>query len=71
MAYANDTLAHAGTLTERLRTFRAALADRVARYRLYRQTHDELAALSDRDLSDLGLSRADIADVATEAAYNR
>ena len=69
MAYANDTLALGGSLIERIRTFRASLADRAARYKLYRRTLDELAQLSDRDLSDLGLARSDVARVAEEAAY--
>lgn len=36
---------------------------------VYRQTLRELEALSDRDLSDLGLSRSMIRRVAYEAAY--
>ena len=41
----------------------------VARRRLYSQTLAELSALTDRDLTDLGLSRANIAELAYEAAY--
>ncbi|MBP1807046.1 DUF1127 domain-containing protein [Rubellimicrobium aerolatum] len=48
---------------------RAALAQRLARYRLYRQTLDELGSLSDRDLADLGIHRSQIVDIATESAY--
>ena len=44
---------------------RKALAD----YRLYRQTLAELVALSDRELSDLGLSRLSIRQVAHESVY--
>lgn len=72
MAFANDThRTHAAgaTLWDRLADLRAALGERVARHRLYRQTVEELGALSDRDLADLGLHRALIADVAREAAY--
>jgi len=46
----------------------AGLRARLARHRKYRQTVAELAALSERELSDLGLSRADIRRVAREAA---
>ena len=44
---------------------RKSLADR----RLFRQTHEELAALTDRDLADLGISRHSIPDVARESVY--
>lgn len=37
------------------------------RYRKFRATHDELRAFSDRDLQDIGLSRANVRDVALEA----
>ena len=46
---------------------RKALAD----YRLYRQTLDELQALSDRELRDLGISRFTIRDVAQTASTAR
>lgn len=52
----------AGSLVARLG---AALADR----RRYRQTVGELSRLSDRDLSDLGVHRASIRDVAWESVY--
>ena len=45
--------------------FRAALAD----WRLYRATLDELRALNDRELADLGLSRHSIRDIAYESVY--
>ena len=37
-------------------------------YRNFRKTHEELSRLSDRDLEDLGIMRADIAAIAREAA---
>nr|WP_321457289.1 DUF1127 domain-containing protein [uncultured Cohaesibacter sp.] len=37
-------------------------------WRTYRETVDELSRLSNRDLSDLGISRGDISDIAREAA---
>ena len=37
---------------------------------VYRQTYDELSALSDRDLADLGIARASIPAVAREAAQS-
>ena len=41
---------------------------RFARYRMYRQTVNELAGLSDRALADLGLHRSMIRRVALQAA---
>ena len=66
MAYATQTDRTFGTAATGLR---ASLVERLARYRTYRQTMGELASLSDRELSDLGLTRADIGTVAREAAY--
>ena len=57
----------APSVWERLASLRAALAERTAQRRLYRSTLRELDALSDRDLSDLGLARADIGRVARQA----
>jgi uncharacterized protein YjiS (DUF1127 family) len=59
----------AGTFGARLAATWQGLSERLARHRLYRQTLNELSALSDRELADLGLHRAQIADVAADAAY--
>lgn len=40
-------------------------------YRLYRQTVKELSALSDRELSDLDISRWDIDRIARQSVINR
>ncbi len=71
MAYATQTDRALGgaTLTQRLGGARGTLAERFARYRTYRKTLNELAQLSDRDLADLGVHRADIAGIARDAAY--
>ena len=39
--------------------------------RRYRQTMNELSALTDRELEDIGLSRSDIEDVAQRCARGR
>lgn len=44
---------------------RKAFAD----YRLYRQTLNELGALTNRELSDLGISRLSIRQVAYDSVY--
>lgn len=69
MAYANDIRATHNGIFDRLATLFANLAERRARYAVYRETEHELNGLSDRDLSDLGLSRSSIKAVAYEAAY--
>ena len=46
------------------RLFKAA-ADR----RRYFTTYDELSALSDRELADIGLSRPNVADVARDSVW--
>lgn len=70
MTFANETTRAQQELTvwSWLRDLRTEVAERIAAYRLYRATLAELSALSDRDLSDLGLHRSMIEDVAREAA---
>lgn len=41
---------------------------RATKRRIYRETYRELAALSNRDLSDLGLARSEISRIAYQAA---
>jgi uncharacterized protein YjiS (DUF1127 family) len=52
-------------------TLKAKLAERLARYRVYRQTLAELGHLSERELADLGIHRSQITSIATEAAYGK
>ncbi|MCA8884055.1 MAG: DUF1127 domain-containing protein [Rhodobacteraceae bacterium] len=67
------------TLTSDIRRFEDSIADRIQRgidilkdhqkrRAAYRRTFDELMALSDRDLRDLDISRADIPAIARDAA---
>lgn len=49
--------------------FFADLGARYARYRTYRTTVAELDQLSDRELRDLGISKANIRSIAYQAAY--
>ncbi len=48
----------------------SALVAKWKAYRLYRTSLNELRALSNSDLADLGLSRSMIKRVALEAAYD-
>jgi uncharacterized protein YjiS (DUF1127 family) len=47
------------------------LLETVKRWWLYRQTMNELSRLSDRELNDIGVLRADLESVATKAAAGR
>ncbi|WP_308916735.1 DUF1127 domain-containing protein [Jannaschia sp. LMIT008] len=40
-----------------------------AQWRVYRKTRDELSALSERDLADLGVAPGDVEAIARQAAY--
>ena len=71
MAYMTDTRSARATLSDRYTTFKTDLADRWARYRVYRETVSELSALSNRDLADLGIGRGAIHGIAMEAAYGK
>ena len=68
MAYVNSRSSSV-SIADRFATFFKVAKDMVERRRVYLQTVAELANLSDRDLADLGLARANISDIAREAAY--
>lgn len=53
----------------RFTKFVADLRDYMARRAVYRQTLRELNELTERDLTDLGMARANIRSVAYEAAW--
>lgn len=50
--------------------FVAGLVAKAKAYSIYRKSVNELRALSNRELADLGLSRSMIKRVALEAAYD-
>ncbi|WP_425045737.1 DUF1127 domain-containing protein [Primorskyibacter sp. S87] len=52
-----------------LKAVAEALNNRFACYRVYRKTYNELFALSNRELADLGLHRSSLRRVAYQAAY--
>lgn len=49
--------------------FFGRMIEKLARYRVYRMTRDELTRLSERELNDLGIARAEIRGVAYRAAF--
>ena len=76
MAYASDArlaqprAAQAG-LGGKFQAFAAALSQRYARYRVFRDTINDLAILPDTVLADMGLTRSQIRSVAYEYAYGQ
>lgn len=46
------------------------LRQALAKRKTFQRTYHELSALTDRDLADLGIARADIKRLAQEAAYD-
>ncbi|MDX8348339.1 DUF1127 domain-containing protein [Cognatiyoonia sp. IB215446] len=69
MTYNTDTAFAGVSLAQRFAALRADLAERAAKRKVYRTTLNELRGLSDRDLNDLGMSRAMVKGIALEAAY--
>ena len=69
MAYMNSTRSVQVSFFDRFTAVAAGVKGLITRRRVFNQTLFELSQLSDRDLSDLGLSRANIEDLAREAAY--
>lgn len=53
------------------RRLKSDMAEQRRRHAAYRQVFDELAAMSDRELADIGIARSDIERIATEALPGR
>ena len=70
MAYVNSRSSSV-SIADRFAAFFKVGKDATQRRRVYNQTVAELTNLSDRDLADLGLMRANIRDIAREAAYTK
>jgi uncharacterized protein YjiS (DUF1127 family) len=56
-------------LVGKLQAIKADLAQRYARYRVFRDTVNDLAILPNSVLADMGLNRSQIRSVAYEYAY--
>ncbi len=71
MTYTTQTerTQHGALVRQLLSDLNAGLAQRLAQYRAYRSTVRELQACSDRELTDMGIHRADIHEIARQAAY--
>ena len=66
-------MAHAITLNDYAAPAATGLFARISRaisdYRVFRETLNELEALNDRELADVGITRYNVAAVARSAAY--
>lgn len=71
MAYATHTQTGPLSLLARIAEIREQAAEAFAAWRIYRSTVNELSALGDRELSDLGIARSQIRALAREAAYGQ
>ncbi len=52
----------------RIVSFFSNFAEAIERRRAFERVYSELASLSDRELSDIGLSRSQIVDIAWESS---
>lgn len=71
MAYQTQTGLAGPSILDRVANVRNLLADKWIAYQTYRSTFNELSSLTDRDLNDLGISRADIGRISREAAETK
>lgn len=71
MTYVNNSRTASLGLADRFATLVATVKANAAKRRIYVQTVRELNILTDRELTDLGISRLSIEDVARMAAYGK
>ena len=71
MAYVNTTRAVQVSASDRISGIFASISAMLARRRVYDRTIRELRQLTDRELSDLGIARSLITEIAREAAYGK
>ena len=70
MSIMNEVTNIRPALNNRIGGVIGGLSVRLAQYRTYRRTLDELAGLTDRELADLGISRHSLRSIAYRAAYD-
>ena len=71
MAYVNTTTAARKGFADRLAFVKDVVLAAINQRRVYTRTVAELNSLTDRELSDLGISRLGITEIAREAAYGK
>ncbi len=67
MAYTTET--RTATLLDRVGTYFASLREDWAKARQVERTYNELSALSDAELADIGIHRTDILQISRETVY--
>lgn len=68
MTYFTDASTSTVAQPSRIAAFFDAISLKLRQRRVYRQTFNELCTMTDRDLRDLGMSRADFRRISREAA---
>jgi len=71
MAILNQINTHKSFSTGGVAQMIQVAREKFVQYRLYRETLNELSALSGRELADLGLNRSMLKHIALEAAYGK
>lgn len=71
MAYVNTTPVARKGFADRLAFVKDVVLAAINQRRVYTRTVAELNSLTDRELSDLGISRLGITEIAREAAYGK
>ncbi|MGR3624122.1 DUF1127 domain-containing protein [Pseudophaeobacter sp.] len=69
MAAVQQIASHKSPFLAHVLSWVEELGAKFARFRLYRQTVNELSSLSNRELADLGLHHSMIKRIALQAAY--
>ena len=69
MAFLTDTFSAQGTLGDNFAAFVANIKEARTKRAVYKQTFNELANLSNRELADLGMHRSAIRRIAYETDY--
>ena len=68
MAFASDNRTHTISISDRVAHMVAQVQSHRAKRKLYRETFGELNALTNAELTDIGMSRSMLRRVALEAA---
>lgn len=71
MSHMSHTRPAAHGAFERVSDFAGGLRTRFQQYCMFRETLSDLSALTDRELTDLGIRRTDLRRVARDAAYRQ
>lgn len=71
MAYVNTTRIARKGFMDRVAVLKDAVVTALQQRRIYGQTVAELNSLTDRELADLGINRANIAEIAHQAAFGK